>query len=307
MARASEPRAHHFVPRFWLAGFTSTGQQDGELWATDLVRAKQWPTNPANAGHRRDFYRISDPEVKDPVVVEKRLSQIEDAIAPLLKRLDQKQRRITKDEMEALATFMAVQFVRVPAVRPVLLGIADSIHRAEFSRYLRSPESWAAALKKAGIPADAPGAEYERSREFERSGQYSLTAGTDWYLDRGFKMVQGIVKSLMARHWGMSFSPSGSFIGSDNPVSLEGPKGKMVGFKNADFVFFPVSRHVLIYVTKERVRAPLVSRMYVAHQNTFTMLTAETQVYSHTSDFCWLDEQKKYRTDWKLFSKEKFL
>jgi hypothetical protein len=37
------------------------------------------------------------------------------------------------------------------------------------------------------------------------------------------------------------------------------------------------------------------------------MLTAHEQVYSHCPDFCWLDETGAYRTDWKLFSKEKFM
>ena len=58
-----EPRAHHFAPQCWLAGFTDTGEKDGRLWVTDLKRRKQWPSNPRNAAHRRDFYRVSDPSV----------------------------------------------------------------------------------------------------------------------------------------------------------------------------------------------------------------------------------------------------
>jgi len=37
------------------------------------------------------------------------------------------------------------------------------------------------------------------------------------------------------------------------------------------------------------------------------MLTADEQVYSHVPDFCWLDETGAYQTNWKLFSKEKFM
>ena len=37
------------------------------------------------------------------------------------------------------------------------------------------------------------------------------------------------------------------------------------------------------------------------------MLTAHEQVYSHIPDFFWLDEAGGYQTDWKLFSKEKFM
>jgi hypothetical protein len=80
----------------------------------------------------------------------------------------------------------------------------------------------------------------------------------------------------------------------------------MIGFKNAEVVTYPVSRHVLLYGTKFPVKRSPVNLNYIAHTNTFTMLTAEEHVYSHVSDFCWLDETGKYQTEWRLFSKEKF-
>ncbi len=86
-----EPRAHHYVPQCWLAGFTDSGQKDGRLWVTDFNRKRQWPTTPPKAGHQRDFYRVSSPE-QDPVVVEELYSKIEDGIAPVLKALDEELR-----------------------------------------------------------------------------------------------------------------------------------------------------------------------------------------------------------------------
>jgi hypothetical protein len=300
------PRAHHFVPQCWLSGFTETGQKSSRLWVTDLKRRKQWPSTPVESGHRRDFYRLSAQQ-PDPVVVEKILSKIEDGIAPLLKALDGERRGPTEDELEGLLGFMAIQWVRVPAFRPTILGIADSIHRAKMSEFLRSPESWAQMLKEADIPADSPGADYERMREFERSGEYSLSAETEWYLMRAFEGAKTIIPLLLARRWGASISRKGSFIGSDNPVVLDGPKGGMVGFKNAEIVTYPVSRHVTLYGTKLVEKSPFVNQMYIARQNTFMMLTAGEQVFSSVPGFCWLDETEAYQTDWRLFSKEKFL
>ena len=50
-------RAHHFVPEFFLAGFTPDETKEDLLWVTDFARAKQWKTVPKNAAHRRDFNR----------------------------------------------------------------------------------------------------------------------------------------------------------------------------------------------------------------------------------------------------------
>jgi hypothetical protein len=301
-----EPRAHHFAPQCWLAGFTDTGANDGRLWVTDLKRRKQWPSNPRNAGHRRDFYRVSDPAFKDPVAFEKMFSRIEDSAAPLFKALDKQPRGPYRHEWESLFTYIAVQWMRVPTFRPTLLRIADGIHRRFFAEALKTPESWAAWLKKLGIAIDAPGTDYDQMVEFERGHQYTLLAEPEWFLYRGFTAIEGVVSSLAERYWRASVSSSGSFIGSDDPVSMDGPKGQEIGFKSAEAVFFPVSRHVFVYGTNCRVKATTTRKRIAAH-NTFTMFTADEQVYSHVPDFCWLDETGAYQTDWKLFSKEKFM
>jgi Protein of unknown function (DUF4238) len=309
--KASVPRAHHFVPRCWLAGFTETGQKTGRLWVTDLRKRKQWPSNPQNTGHRRDFYRTADAQ-GDPVAAEKFFSKIEGAVAPVLKRLYEKPRARLEDELEDLLFFAAFQYVRVPAFRPVVLKIADSLHRRWVAEALKSRTSWTKALKKAGIPVDSAGASYEDMLKFERNtirtGEYSLSAENDWYLMRGFSAAQrSIIPSLRARHWGACVSPSGSYIGSDNPVVMDGPPGQQIGFQSAEIIVFPVNRHVSLFGIVMPLRPAPVTRNRIARHNTFTMLTADQYVYSHAPDFCWLDEHNSYQTNWKLFSKENFL
>src|ERR1700690_533222 len=88
----AEPRRHHYVPRCWLAGFTDTGEKEGRLFVTDLKRQNQWGAVPGTAGFIRDFYRLEGEHVDDPVLAEKSLSQIEDAIAPLLRSMDRDKR-----------------------------------------------------------------------------------------------------------------------------------------------------------------------------------------------------------------------
>ena len=76
---------------------------------------------------------------------------------------------------------------------------------------------------------------------------------------------------------------------------------------NAEIIIYQLSRHVLLYGGRPDIIEPLVNRKYIAHMNTFAMIRADEQVYSHTSDFDWLGEIGKLHSDWKLFSKEKVL
>jgi hypothetical protein len=75
-----------------------------------------------SAGFIRDFYRLEAERVDDPVIAEKALSQIEDAIAPILRRIDQETRGPTEEELVHLLYFMAIQWTRVPAFRRCAWG-----------------------------------------------------------------------------------------------------------------------------------------------------------------------------------------
>jgi len=306
-----EPRAHHFTPQCWLAGFTDTGRKDGRLVVTDLKRQKQWPTTPPNAGHRRDFYRVTEPKL-DPVWFERTFSNIEDVAAPVFRDLYDRPQDPSVEAMDVLIYFAAIQYIRVPAFRPVLLKVADSINRSMIAGALKTPDTWAQALKKAGISADAPGASYEDMMAFERdvfsTGQCTISAENDFYLVRGFRLAASAVyPALKNRFWQTLVSPSGSFIGSDNPVAMDGPKGKAAGFRSAEIVIFTVNRFIAFYGTNVPLRRPLVNRRFIAKHNSFTMITADEQIYSHATDFCWLDAMGHLRTDWRSFSKESLL
>lgn len=303
--REPEPRRHHYVPRCWLAGFTEKGEDDGRLWVTDFSRQRQWPSTPDNAGHIRDFYRLAD-LAPDPVVVEKFFSLLEDMVAPLLRRIDRERRRRDTDELDVLLHFMAYQWVRVPRFRPFALEVLDRITRERLARELQNRQTWVAALKAAGMDPDAPGAEYEGMKRFFESGEWNITAETDWYMQRAFKDADGVLDCLRERHWGISFTDNGRLIASDNLVVLEGDKGQMVGFKNADFVLYPLSRHAFLTGTLERTKRPVENFKYFASLNTMMLLGADAQVYSHASDFSWLDENRRHQTDWHLFSKDRF-
>lgn len=306
--KSPEPRAHHFVPQCWLSGFTDSGKKDGRLFVTDIKRQRQWQTSPPNAGHKRDFYRV--PEFEDPIFFEKAFSKFEGSLAPVLKSLYESPRRPTIDELESLLYFAAIQFIRVPSFRPTLQRIAEGIHREMLGKALASESSWKQFLIEADIPLDAKGASFEEMLKFQRevieTGQYSFLAGNDFFLVRGFQVAaEAIVPSLIDRHWGSIISAKGEFIGCDNPVSMDGPPNRTIGFRSATVIVFTVNRHLILFGTNGRGRPAIETKKLAAFHNTFAMLSADEQLYSHLPDFCWLDELGHFNHDWRLFSKER--
>lgn len=305
-ARNVEPRAHHFVPRCWLGGFTDTLEKTGSLWATDLLRRKQWPSTPAAVGHRRDFNRLEDP-TKDPIVIETLFSKLEETVAPILKQLTHSMRRPSDDELEELLIFVAVQWARVPAFRDVVLGLARQVSYKEIQHALRTRRSWIKWLRQAGIAETHPDADYEAALRVNWESRLDLEFKTDWYLKQAFETSKKVLPSLRSRHWEVLISPKGRFIASDNPVVLTGAAGTSVGFGNADTVAYPVSRHVLLVGTQSAKCWEAVSMSEIAQWNSLVMLDAHEQVYSHVPDFCWMDENWKHQSNWRNFSKERFI
>ena len=63
-------------------------------------------------------------------------------------------------------------------------------------------------IRRSPNSPDSEGADYEGMKEFERSGEYSLVAATEWYRQRAFSSVETIASLLRVRHLGATFSDS---------------------------------------------------------------------------------------------------
>jgi hypothetical protein len=304
MGKDCEARAHHYVPQCWLAGFTDTGEKDGMLYVTDLKRRTQWRCKPSETGHRRDFYRVEDDTVADPLVIEKMFSKIENEVAPIFRVLVEKKRGPKYgSELEMLLKYMAIQWIRVPTFRAI---VGKTVYSHFSEDVIRSPETWQQAKRRVGIPDGDPDTDYTRVKEAWDSGQIVFSGQPDFYLKTGAQMVEEIDTLLNQYKWNWLVSESGQFIGFDSPVAMDGLEGHAIGFKNAGVVIYPVNRHLLLYGTHEAVERPFLTTQLIARHNTFAMLSADEQVYSHRPDFHWLDNANKCQNNWRLFSETDF-
>jgi hypothetical protein len=81
-AAKAAPRKHHFVPQFYLRGFTGDNDQ---LFVVDRPSEKTFRTSPKNVAAERDFNRV-DVEGLAPDAIEKALADFEGKVAPALER-----------------------------------------------------------------------------------------------------------------------------------------------------------------------------------------------------------------------------
>jgi len=148
----SEPKLHHYVPRFHLERFTS---EKGHVWTFDKSSGKVFAARPTGLAAESQFYRLPEFEGTsvDPLFLEKQFAQIESEAsnitncwlrqieatggAPafdesqspeqLVKALDQAPRVQVPDiNREIMSQFIALQFFRTADSRELLKLVSEA-------------------------------------------------------------------------------------------------------------------------------------------------------------------------------------
>jgi len=115
----SEPRQHHYIPRFYLGGFVDPGilarQSKEIIWVYERGKAVR-RSSPQNEARQRDFYSFIQNGSAN-AAIEAWLGSLENRVAPIISSLTDHARDITKQEREMLALFIGTMQMRTPAGR----------------------------------------------------------------------------------------------------------------------------------------------------------------------------------------------
>ena len=119
-SKVDYPRRHHYIPKFYLVGFTPSGEENDFLFVLDKDSGKQWKAKPENVAHQRDFYRVEIPGVK-PDIFENALSKIETQASIIIKNIISSEALPDKESEDFLdlINLVALMTARIPRIRSV--------------------------------------------------------------------------------------------------------------------------------------------------------------------------------------------
>lgn len=135
----SDPKRHHYVPAFYLAGFTVDRNRDASFSVYDREKNEFRTQTPDTSAHQRYYYATETPEGKRDFSVETFFSGFENAAKPLIDKLEQ-EGIITDDERATLALFFALLHTRVPQFERTSNEIYDAMQKALNRIRYRSPD-----------------------------------------------------------------------------------------------------------------------------------------------------------------------
>ena len=216
----SDPRKNHYVPRFYLANFSSLEGKKHRLWVYEKAREPRKST-PVLEGCGKDFYAFWENGQRN-TEVEAWFSNLEDAVAPLIADLVLTKRGPTQSERVRLAVFMGTLYTRTPLGRQ----LDDSIFAPAVTTRIKSVANDPDAFYKLYAEFDAE----PSSRELAEQARQEVLSGKSDELEasepfRLASMIQvGIQygEVLTEMDWQFTHSPEDQrFITSDNPVICE--------------------------------------------------------------------------------------
>lgn len=59
----STPRWHHYLPAFYLTGFTASQRRDDSLLVLDMEQRKEWRSKPDKLAYIRNYYHVEVPNL----------------------------------------------------------------------------------------------------------------------------------------------------------------------------------------------------------------------------------------------------
>ncbi|MCX4965798.1 DUF4238 domain-containing protein [Streptomyces sp. NBC_00654] len=207
-------RHHHTVPRFYLRRFAAP---DSRLLRVPIDGSAARLVGVGDAAVHKDFYSFRGPDGSLDDVVENQLSVVEDAAAPVLRRVvDERRWPLFGDDREIMALWVALQYLRVPAHRKAGNEVTDHLVKTTMAMGgkpgLRSRME---ELAKGPVADD----EVERAwAEVSDFSNYEVRSDNAEHLSLMGMMIPEIALLLMSRTWVLVRFSRKTLITSDHPV-----------------------------------------------------------------------------------------
>jgi len=273
---AQTSKKHHYLPQFYVAGFTN---KDGNVFVLEHETGVINKQGKNGTFHKRKFYTVDfskhpkrDPEstyrirkslgienvdtshvVEYPDMIEDLLGESETVSAPIIKKLIARE-RLTSTERIELSTFIAFMYTRNPTFHEFVTEFEKKMTEDQIQHIFSSKEKVQELYQKM---CDEDG--YDKKFDidelfkFVQEKRYGINIPKESNIEVMLMGTTVIDRILYNKTWFVVEAPAeASFISNDNPVFLDHPilyenSAYGVGFGTPDVkVVFPLSKECLL-------------------------------------------------------------
>ena len=294
---AKRARKHHYLPQFYLEGFTPTGKREDFLWVGDLEKKEQRRSRPSRVALETDYYLVTgNGNEEDELYFEKYLSRIESRVAPIMRDIRDSHILPVGDALGDLLLFALQLLLRVPKWRKMMRKSHMETGRLISEQTLQSRERWESIIQRMRAEGEVipEGVSYEDVKEAYDNGEIIHVPNQAFELQSILRLTLELHPLMLSRNWSLAKSADlkSGFVVGDSPLvafwSRPMPDHVPIGFGLEDtIVFFPVSSHQIMLGTWEpSVGASGVGmdRDLVGMFNRHSLLSADRYIFAASDD-----------------------
>jgi len=305
--KMSKPKRHHYISQFYLAGFTSDGTQNGQIYCFDLLKKESRKTKVRDIGFEKYFNRIDAKNLEEDFL-EKEISKFESHAAEVFRKIiSDKNLPSSEIEKRTLYEFMASLAVRNPSIRKSWDDFKKNLLLTAIQFYLTDENTWNNYKKRAaddGVKG-VDNLSYRDARKLFIDTDWKMISHNNDFVKIELPSVERVANLLSHREWTL-FDASNCFynlITSDRPVKLfwndsklnEGNIGPGFAMKKSE-LFFPISKSFLLMGSYERQYPKIIATdEMVTNFNVTQFYYTDRYLFSPTVKFYFEDAKDKIR------------
>jgi hypothetical protein len=280
-----EPKAQHYIPKFYLKGFTD---KQGRLWVCEKFKPVR-TSKPKHEAHRPDYYTHAEQGERDETA-EDTLEEIESRAAPVVCKLANPNFKPTPEQMGHVYLFIAFTFARVPSWRENLDRLFSRVAKERQLSLAKDKEQFqrlcADMERDTGKPLDI---DAEELRQYILKGKYEIVQASRAYnLGSMFQSALSIARTLQEFGYEVLYAPKGRFfLTSDSPVFTLQPETNRQATIGMGFgwprvlVHFPLNKRACLRLKRGAEPAAIeISEYDLGQINRVTMANASQFLYS---------------------------
>jgi hypothetical protein len=304
-AKAADPKSHHYVPRFYLRGFTGP---KGRLFAVNRPTGHSFRPPPEGVATENYFNRI-ELEGMDKNELEKALAEFEGEMGPALERVKEAKSLAEEEDRAHIMNFMAALALRNPSTRSALSQIHDQMARLHFAAQFATQAAVDQAVAAGMLATGTTVADIQTVLQDE-----SFPMPKPLIMAFEIDMHDPVTEKLLHRKWQIIEAKEGSFVTTDDPICVrwkdgKGPGGLSPGFglKETE-VIFALSPTLCLRGSFEGEEDLIAADAdAVGEINSLIIGNARNQIYARDHEFKFKNETGELRSGATLEQDRRFL
>jgi len=219
---SSEAKAQHYIPKFYLKGFTDRQKR---LWVCEKFKPIR-DSKPKDEAHRPDYYTLTEQGHRNEIA-EDILKRVESKAAPIICKLANPQYLLTPENATNVIMFVAFMFARVPSWRENLDSIAVQFAKGKMLEAARDKEQFhRTCLELEKTKGKSLGVDFEQLRQDTLNDRFDIKQSEAYNLGSMCLTACDVANELAKMGYQAFYAPEGKFfLTSDSPVFTLQPDG----------------------------------------------------------------------------------